>query len=85
VPVCHSEALYRLLVACRTCNAIAADIDRLEAAGAFGGGGFNRGAVDVSELGPECAAAVAVLPGAFRQDGLLKSALKGYAGGCCGC
>jgi hypothetical protein len=68
-------------LACRACEDIGDDIDRLEAAEAFGrGGGWNRHPVDVTELSPGAAAAVAVLPGSFRQDGLLKSALKGYAG-----
>lgn len=65
---------------------IVADIDRLEAASAFGTGrgGAGRHPVGVEELGAACAAAVAVLPGTFRQEGLLKSALTGYAGVWCG-
>jgi hypothetical protein len=65
---------------CRAAADIEDDIERLEAAGAFGGGGFGRHPVDVLQLSPECAAIVAVLAGSFRRSGLLKTALKGYAG-----
>jgi hypothetical protein len=60
---------------CRAAADIEDDIERLEAAGAHGGGGFGRHPVDVLQLSPECVAPVAVLVGSFRSSSLLKTAL----------
>jgi hypothetical protein len=67
--------------ACSACKALADDIERLESEEAFGRvGGRGRQPVDVEDLSPVSAEAVAVLPGCFRKNGMFKSALKGYAG-----